>query len=360
MGQDDNIYRTPAEPYVDLSDPTQPLVTPVVQSASYVPVDVLARYRLHAEASDTDFQFSYELDGDFYDAEFSNATRVSQRAGIGGDVSLGEHGKRRRSVSSELFFEDHRESNFDPDSGIDRSDANGLSIADRFSYQGPGLQTAFAHRLGAWQWDLHLQAQHLDYEHTEPPVASYDHDYFFAGVSVDYDFNAKMTLSFGLRRYERDYYELPARDLNGNMLSTNPETEYDYTAAQIGMRRRITDKIDVSLDYMRLERVDQFVGYYDYTQDIVRLRAVFWPSPRVTLSLGALGRTYDYPNAFAFNEPTAGPRELDETAGELHAEFSINRHVSLWAEAYLTDVTSTDARAAYSRTQTTIGASWRR
>jgi hypothetical protein len=126
------------------------------------------------------------------------------------------------------------------------------------------------------------------------------------------------------------------------------------------MKRRLTDSIDLSFDYLRLDRTDGFVGYYDYTQDVVRLRTVFRAGARVTVSVAALMRAFDYPNAFAFNEPTAGARELDEATGEVHVEFRLKRNISLWAEAHLADVTSTDARAAYSQAQTMLGVTWHR
>jgi hypothetical protein len=338
VAQDDNVYRAPAAPYVDLSDPARPLVTPVVHAATFKPVDLHTLYRLHTEVPGTDFLFSYDLNAALYDAEFANANRVSQRAAVGSDVLLGESGSRRRSTTSALFIEDHRENNFDPDDGLDR-EVDGTDISDRFSYRGEGLEGAFLQRLGRWRWDVKMRIEHLNYQDNEA-VRSYDHDYASAAVSVGYDFSDRMTLSFGVRGYRRWYYALLARNLDGALLSDNPEADYQYRGVGLGMKRRLTNHIDLSVDYLRLERTDAFEGYYDYTQDVLRLRTVFHAGPRATVSVAALTRTFDYPNAFAFNEPTAGPRELDETAGELHVEFRMKGNVSLWAEAYVTDVTS--------------------
>jgi hypothetical protein len=264
-------------------------------------------------------------------------------------------------VSSEFFVGNHYETNFDPDTGLQR-DIDGLDISDRFSYRASGVDGTFEQQLGVWRWGFDMQFERREYERLDPlaNVANYDHEYYDTAASIDRDFGEKMTLSAGLRRYRRVYDELPARDLTGASLSTNAAQEYDYRGVQIGVIRRFSDAIELSADYLRLERIDEFLGYYDYTQAVLRLRAVFRPGSRFMVSVGALVRAYDYPNAFAFNEPTAGPRELDETGGEVLAEFRITRKLSLWAELNATDVTSTDARAAYTRTQTMLGANWRR
>ena len=79
---------------------------------------------------------------------------------------------------------------------------------------------------------------------------------------------------------------------------------------------------------------------------------------RFRINLSMTQRMFDYPNAFAFNEPIAGPRELDATTGNLWAEYRITRRLSAWAEIELIDVTSTDTRTQYDRTRTMIGAKW--
>jgi tetratricopeptide (TPR) repeat protein len=105
LGQDDNVYRTPSGAYVDLADPLAPTVTPVVQSASFMPAELHAAYVLGNEAGDTEFEFRYDLDGAFYDAEFSNANVVDQQFSMGADIVLGERERRRRSVDTEFFVE---------------------------------------------------------------------------------------------------------------------------------------------------------------------------------------------------------------------------------------------------------------
>jgi tetratricopeptide (TPR) repeat protein len=357
-GTDDNVYRGPPGPYVDLSQAGQPLVTPELIAAAYVPVDVSAAYLLHNEAGDTTFVFGYTLDADYYEAEFANADRVTQRLDIGADILLGENGKRRRTVESAFFYRDHYETSFDPDDGYDR-EVDGIDVAGRTSYQAAGVEGDFQHRLGAWAWGFDMRFERRQYERIEL-LASYDHEYYATRVSVDYDFSDAMTLSLGLHRYRRLYDARRARDLDGDLLLTNEPLRYDYRGAAVGITRRVGRAVELGFDYLRLDRIDEFLGYYDYTQDVARLRATFRPSSRFYLSLGAVSRTYEYPNAFAFNEPTAGPRELEELRGELTAEFQISNSWSIWAELGSEDVTSTDLRAEYARSRTMLGAKWRR
>jgi hypothetical protein len=358
LGQDDNIYRSPAEPYVDLANAASPTVTPVVQSASFTPVDLLAAYSLHNEAGDTDFQFVYALDADFYPTESSSANRLSQRVSMGADILLGERNRRRRELQSAFFVRDHQETNFDPDTGLDR-EIDGEDISDRFSYQASGVEGEFDHRLGAWSWALDMRFERREYD-AIPLVANYDHDYYYTSVSFERDIKSATALTFGVRRYSRVYDTRPARDLNGDLLTTSPAEEYDYNGVELGIERQLTRTIDLDFDYLRVERTDTFLGYYDYREDAVRLRAVFRPNDHFHLSVGGVARTYDYPNALAYNEPTAGPRELDERGLEALAEFRLGRRWSLHAALDNTDVTSTDARAAYTRARTTLGATWRR
>jgi tetratricopeptide (TPR) repeat protein len=357
VGQDDNVYRTPAEPYVDFSDPAQPVVTPTVQAGSFVPVDIFAAYVLRNEADDTDFSFAYELDGDFYGSEFANADRIAQRFSIGADIVLGEAERRRRTVQSAFFVRDHRETDFDPDDGISR-DIDGADISERFSYVASGVEGEFEHALGDWRWGFDMRLERREYVST-PPVANYDQEYYLTTASVEYDFSRAMTLSLGLRRYRRLYDERLARDLNGDLLATNSAQHYDYRGVQLGVARRVTRSLTLDLDFLRLDRIDEFLGYNDYTQDVLRLRALYTPSARFSLAASALGRTYDFPSAFAFNEPTAGARELDGFSAEVSGEFLISPKWSLWAELIVDDVSSTDARAAYARTRTTLGGRWR-
>jgi tetratricopeptide (TPR) repeat protein len=358
LGQDDNVYRTPSGAYVDLADPLAPTVTPVVQSASFMPAELHAAYVLGNEAGDTEFEFRYDLDGAFYDAEFSNANVVDQQFSMGADIVLGERERRRRSVDTEFFVGTHDETNYDPDNGLER-DIDGDDISDRFAYKGSGVRGEFEQTLGRITWGFDLRFERDEYGRSEP-VANFDHDFFYTGVDIDYAFSDVMTLRLGLRGYRTEFDTRPARDLNGELVDTNPAQKYAHLGVQLGVTRRLGAAVELTGDYLRLERTDEFLGYYDYTQDVLRLGAAFRPTPRFDIELAAVARSYDYPNAFAFHVAAGGPRELEQLGVTLDAEFQVTRRLTLKAALDSLDVTSTDARAEYLRTQTMLGVEWRK
>jgi tetratricopeptide (TPR) repeat protein len=358
LGQDDNVYEAPADAYVDLSDAALPLVTPVVRAGSFMPVELHAAYVLGNESGDTDFSFRYDLEGDFYGTEVANATVVDQRLLMGADIVLGERELRSRLLDTAFFVRTHRETNFNPDDGLPR-DIDGEDISDRFSYKAAGVRGELEHRLGRWIWGFMLTAERREYERTMA-VANFDHDYFYAGVDLAYDLSDVMTLRGTLTNYRRVYDTRPARDLTGALLATNPAQEYRYLGLEFGVVRQLGRAIELTADYLRLERVDEFLGYYDYAENALRLRATFRPTSRFDLGLGAIARSYDYPRAFAFNVAAGGPLELEELEAELTAEFRLTQRLTMFGELTMLDTTSTDARAAYARTRTMLGVEWRR
>lgn len=362
LGQDDNVYRTPADRYVDLAAVGQPVVRPAVQAASFMPAELHAAYVLDNPSGDTEFLFRYDMDGAFYDSEFSNATEIDQRLSMGANIVLGERERRRRTVETEFFANGHHETNFDPDTGLQRAIVTGVeveNISERFAYLGSGVRGKFEHQLGRVTWGFELEFERNEHKRTLA-VANFDHDFFYTGVDIDFDMSDVMTLRFGLRNYRTLFDTRPARDATGALLDTNPAQEYSNIGVQLGVTRRLGAAIELDADYLRLERTDEFVGYYDYTQDVVRVGAAFRPTSRFDISLHVVARSYDYPNAFAYHVAAGGPRELDEAGIELGGEFRITRRLTVWAELNSLDVTSTDARAESLRTRTMLGVEWRK
>ncbi len=355
-GQDDNIYRTPANPYVDLGAPGQPLVTPIVESSAFIPVDILAQYTLQNEARDTMFLFGYRLDADYYESEFANADRISQRLEVGADIDVvGEN--RRRRLQSAFYLTNHYESNFDPDDGFDR-EIDGEDISERFIYRGAGVEADYSHTLGRWMYGFDVRFEGRQYQRV-PLVPSYDHNLQFARARLAYSVSSKTTLNLGILKYARAYDERLARDANGAFLTTNGFLEYDYSGVEIGVSYKPVRAVELSVDYLQLDRQDGFVGYYDNTQDRLRLKLNYRPNPRLQLSFAATSRVYDYPNAFAFDDPSAGPLELDDVGAEIRGEFQITQRLSAWAQLITEDVVSTDPRLEYARARSNLGVLWR-
>jgi hypothetical protein len=358
LGQDDNVYRSPSSPYVDFGAPGQPVVTPVVQAASFVPIDVLAEYTMQNEPRDTLFRFSYRLDGDFYESEFSNANRISQRFEIGADVAdTDETGRRRRLLRSSFYIVGRDETNFDPDNGIDR-DFNGVDISRRLAYKGAGIELNFEHALRRWSYGVDARFEGRQYDDVAP-LPGYDHDLSFLRLGTAYSLTRKVTLEAGLLRYRRSYDERLARNLDGDFLTTNAILEYDYSGLELGISYAISPAIEVAADYLFLDRKDGFEGYFDSIQDRLLLSARYRLNDRVRLSASLRARALYYPNAFAFHDNADEFLDTIDRGAELRAEFRITPEISIWAQLMTDKVKSTDPRLAYERSRTMLGLLWR-
>lgn len=356
-GHDDNANATPGEPYVDLAQPGQPLVTPVPVAASYIPVELMTRYLIPNESGDTNFHVGYRLDGRYYyDSDFANNVST-QRIELGASSLFARNDKRKRTLDSAFFVDRHFQRNFDLDDGIDR-DIAGFDISQRFTYTAAGIQGDFDHYLGKWRWGLDMHFERREHERM-PVVANYDNEIYYFGTSAGFALNGATTLSLDLRNYRRIFDERLSRGLDGVMLSTNPALEYDYESVEIGLERRLMRWLELDFRYASIDRTDAYLGYDDYTLERVRLDATIRPNSRFALTLGAVSRVYDFPNAFAFNDASAGAKTLDDVSAEVLVEFDVSPRFRIFAELGSDDVTSTDTRAEHSRTRTVVGVTWR-
>jgi tetratricopeptide (TPR) repeat protein len=356
MGKDDNPNRSPSEPYVDLASPGTPTVVPEPVPSNFTPVQATVQYALHNESGDTDLIIGYDFDGDYYAQEFANDEK-SQRLRVGANVLLGDNGTRRRFLESQLFFVRHDQRNYDPDNGVDRT-LGDAEIWQQYSYDAAGLQAKFDHTLGKWQWGFDALAEHRDYD-SVPLIADYDTDLYLLKLRAGYALTDATSLRVALHSYKRQADKRQSRDIDGTLLSTYPPLDYDYRGLELGLTHRVLRWISLDFSYLRLDRTDGFEGYANYTQDIIGARAVLRPGRRWTLSAGATLRDYSYPNAFAFNDPAAGPKSLHDVVTDLSADVAVTKSLSLSFDLASTDVTSTDPRAAYARQRSWLGVVWR-
>jgi hypothetical protein len=109
----------------------------------------------------------------------------------------------------------------------------------------------------------------------------------------------------------------------------------------------------------RTDREDRYLGYYDYTRDEFGFDFRWTPTPRLNLKLASYYRHYDYPNAFAFNNPIAGIRSLETIRANLLAEYRITPHFSINAKAEYRESASSDTRISYDQTWFQLGVTWR-
>jgi len=189
-------------------------------------------------------------------------------------------------------------------------------------------------------------------------VPEYDHEYFVFGGNAQYKFATSSLLRFTVEKSSRRYSGRPSYDLNGNQLVTNPAVRYDYLEFGLLARQRITDDIWFGFGYELMDREDRYVGYNDFTRDTYSFEFHWSPGRRFDLETNAYYRVYDYPNAFAFNNPVAGPKTLESVDGTLLATWRMTTRLKLVAEIVYRETASTDTRIEYDRTRYSLGVVW--
>jgi len=354
-GSDDNIFRAPNQTYIDFADPTTPIVVPVIYSGTFVPVDFRARYAVNSLKWENFFG-TYRLSGKFYDGDQeNNADEYVHELRFGSEFDRRE-GDRRSRVYSAFTFAQHDEQYFDPDTGNPRTQG-GQEITDRMNYKRYGPELSVLQGFGKFSFGLRMKGQLWDYAETEL-VPEYDHEFFVFGGSAQYKFASWSLLRLTVEKSSRRYSDRPSFDLNGNQLITNPALRYDYLEYGVLARQRITDDIWFGFGYALMDREDRYVGYNDFTRDTYGFEFHWSPGRRFDLELNANYRVYDYPNAFAFHNPVAGPKTLETADGELLATWRLTTHFKLLAEIDYRESTSTDFRIAYDRTRYSLSLTW--
>ena len=356
FGSDDNVYRSPSQPYIDFSDPALPLVTPEEVSGTYLPVDLSAKYSVNSLRFESFFG-EYRLSGRYYpDEELDNANEFSHEIRFGSEFDR-KQGTREREVYSAFAVAQHDETYFDPDDGGARA-VDGVLIDDRFNYVRYGPEMRFRQSHERLSVGMRIKGQLWNYDKTDV-VPEYDHEYFELGANVQYRFTRFSLLRLTVDATSRRFGDRPSFDLDGQQLITNKELRYDYLYLGLLARQRITEQMWFGFGYEHTSRTDKFEGYNDYTRNGYTFEFSWSPSPRFELDLDAYYRDYDFPNAFAFNNPVAGPKTLETAYGRLTGTFRMAPHLHLVAEALYCESVSTDIRIGYERKRYSIGLLWR-
>mgnify|MGYP001817312544 FL=1 len=354
-GNDSNVFRTPNTAYIDVSDPSQPVVTPVVQSAAYVPVRLSARYKVNNLPFEG-FYGAYRFAGRYYPDElFKNANEFKHEVSFGSEYERTK-GTRERRVFSAFSIAQHEEIYYDPDDGSSR-DINGVNVDDRMNYLRYGPEFSARQSGEKIAFGLRAKGQLWNYDQIDV-VPEYDHEYFLFSLFGQYKFTSTSLLRVTADYYSRRYGDRPAYDLDGQQRFGNPNIRYDYVALTLRARQRLGRSIWFGFDVERTERTDQYVGYNDYTRDSFGVELHWSPGYRFDLDLEARYRLYDFPNAFAFHEPTAGLKTQETVDARLRASFRILPRLSVFAEANLRERASNDLRIQYDRTLYAIGVRW--
>lgn len=356
VGYDDNAFRSPSDPYVDLSQPLAPLVTPQEQSGMYIPLRIGASY-VNPFSAKSSFVWSYDFKGDLYvDSELENANITKHRFAIGGERMVGDSGSANRRLAATAVLKRREQTNFDRDDGLDRFD-DGQDISDRYNYTSVGGEIDLKNRVGKHRFTLGGGYERRDYD-SVPTASEYDLDTYYVNGDIRFAVSADSRLKLGFEYYVRDYDQRRSRDALGNASTLNPTLEYEYEVYEVSFRHRFSDRFMAQLAYYRTERTDTFVGYNDYAQDKIRLTTRIKFTDRLSVNLRFTTRDQSYDNAFAFDDPTQPQKDYDEFEIYATTEYQLRDHLSIYGEVRFQDVDSSDPRGEYERLRAAIGVSW--
>jgi len=354
-GSDDNVFRSPDQPYIDFADPTRPLVIPEVKNGAFIPISLSAKYQINSLPYES-FFVAYRLGGRYYvDEELENGNEYQHEASFGSEYHRRE-GERERSVYSAFRVAQHDETYYDPDDG-NRRNVGGVNIDKRMNYLRYGPELTFRQSHERLAIGAKIKGQLWNYESQEV-VPEYDHEYFLLSLYGQYKFTESSLFRVTLEGYTRRYGDRPSFDIDGQQIAGNPTIRYDYYSLELTARQRITDNIWFGFDVQRTERTDKYVGYNNYTRDSVGVEFHWTPGYRFDLEASGTYWLYDYPNAFAFHEPLAGRKTQESARVSIIGSYQMTRHLSLVGEIRYRETVSNDTRIQYERNQYALGILW--
>jgi tetratricopeptide (TPR) repeat protein len=354
-GFDTNVFRSPSEPYIDQADPTLPLVTPVVQSGFFIPVVLNAGYFINSFEHES-FYVRYRMRGRFYtDEALSNGNESLHELAFGSEY-LRTEGTRTRRLVSAFTFAQNNEVYYDRDSGVGRT-ANNVDIEDRFNYLRFGPEVTFRQSHERLAIGARGIAQLWNYEDTEE-VPAYDHEFFLVGFNAQYRFTKTSLVRAIVEGFQRNFSERPSFELDGSQPLGNTPVRYDYLRYGVTARQRITGSMWFGVDFIHTDREDRHVGYNNYAKNSYGGEYHWRIGSRFELDATGALEIYDYENAFAFQNPASGQRELERIFATVSASYDIGRQLTLVAAFLYEDTVSNDARIEYNRSRIALTILW--
>ena len=189
-------------------------------------------------------------------------------------------------------------------------------------------------------------------------VPEFDHEYWLLGLNAQFRLSPTSILRLDADYYTRRYSDRPSYDLDGNLSVTNPDVRYDYLEYALEARQRITDVMWLGIGYARTNREDRYLGYNNYVRDQYTVRFNWRIGNRFRVEAVGGFFNYDYENAFAFQEPTAGRKTMQRSYASLEASFRMTHTLDLVAEYLYQDTVSNDTRLDYTRSQAILAIRW--
>ncbi len=357
FGTDSNVFRAPGDDYIDFSDPALPVIRPEAVTGAFMPFTLSAKYKINAYENEGFFG-AYRLAGRYYqDEELDNANQYSHEASFGSDYSfLHEEKGRERRLYSAFTVAQHDEVYFDPDDGAAYA-VDGELIDERMNYLRYGPELTFRQSYDKLAFGLNIKGQLWNYEDTEL-VPEYDHEFFEFGLLGQYRFTSTSLLRITAEKSSRRYGERRAYNRDGEQLAANQTLRYDFLELGITARQRITRKMWFGVDYKRTDRSDKFEGYNDYIRDSYGVRFHWDIGQRFSFEANGAYMLYNFPRAYAFNDPALPRKTLERVNVSFEASFRMTRHLYLVLDGHHTEKVSNDTRISYERDQYTLGVRW--
>ena len=300
FGTDDNVFRSPGQPYVDFADPALPLVTPEVQSGSFVPYRAGMKYQINSYKFEG-FYGAYRVEGNYYnDREQSDADEFSQELRFGNEY-FREEDTRKREVYSALRISQHDKTYYDPDTGQPRS-VNGVDIGDRMNYKRYGPDIRFRQTWNRFALGFVGKGYLYDFENVEV-VPSYDHEYFLVGLHTQYKFTDTSLLRLTVEKFSRRYSDRPSFELDGSQPVGNTPLRYDYIGVSLLARQRLLRNLWFGFEYERVDREDRHVGYNNYIRDHYEVELSWSPGARFDFDISGFYRNFNLRERLRLPQP---------------------------------------------------------
>lgn len=360
LGYDSNIYKAPNAPYTDYAAIGGPAaVTPVTYTGFFIPLAFRADY---TGVPDRNVRFlaSYRFWMDKYlSSARDNADHWKQKLRAGMEVVTGKDGNKEDTVYAGPFLALRERTYYDRDTGTDKVTSVGEDIAGRYSYRAIGFEAEYRRRTVKLPFSITAEYEKRNYD--DPVVvARYDNNRVSLGGEVEFRIAEALELDVDYTYSTVDYDDRHARNAQGQLFASAPLLSYTYHEYGFSLRRRFSKAVVYYLDYDRTNRIDEHVGYNDYTKDEFAVRFMYTGIQNARLRMKLAWWSRDYPNAFAFDDPTQQQKTYDGIDGTVKGEFRLDDAWGLWAELKSWDQSTTDLRYDYGKYQAMVGVSWER
>ena len=236
-------------------------------------------------------------------------------------------------------------------------------ISESLSYMSFGIESEYAHEFGLFEVEFGADVAYFNYEE-RAVVSSYDLAMYKADAGLSYSLSAETVLSAYYSYVIEDFAERNPHELNGTIASSGNVAEYHLHEFSVMVKQRLSDQLLTYLSLGYILRGDEYVGYYDFTQSEVKLRAAYKANKNLKINGKARYRKREYDNAFAFDvagQPVLERKSVDLTLigeydpGEL---LPFGDAWSLWGEYGFRRENSTDPRYDYKVHQIMLGVKW--